>query len=87
MPSRWKSEDAGVQRHPVIIFLHGSSGVNNEPNVRGQSMGRRLSQLDVVASMSFIVVLLITPTRGLEQLFDASMGILDMVMSELGGDP
>eukprot|EP00928_Gymnodinium_smaydae_P062810 TRINITY_DN46582_c0_g1_i1.p1 TRINITY_DN46582_c0_g1~~TRINITY_DN46582_c0_g1_i1.p1 ORF type:complete len:279 (+),score=36.35 TRINITY_DN46582_c0_g1_i1:46-882(+) len=87
MPSTWTSADAGTQKHPVILFMHGAGGVNNEPNIRGQSMGRRLSSSDSAASMPFIVLLPVTPSRGWEQLFEPSMKILDVVMSTLGGDP
>jgi len=87
MPGTWSPADAGSGKHPVILFLHGAGGVDNEPNVRGQSMGRLLGTPEFASSFPFIALVPILPSRGWEQLFPALLPMLDMVNAELGGDP
>jgi predicted peptidase len=87
MPKDWKREDVGAKTYPVILFMHGAGGVNNEPNIRGQSMGARLSDPPRAGRMPFIVVLPVTPSRGWQQMFPACMDLLDLVHAQLGGNP
>ena len=79
---------AKEKKHPVLLFLHGSGGLNlNEKNIRGQSLGRMLSTPDFAAGVEHIVIIPMAPARPWSLHFPLVMALLDDKLAELGGDP
>ena len=86
LPSGWSKE--GTTTHPVLLFMHGSGGLNlNEKNIRGQSLGRMLSTPSFASNVKHIVLIPMAPSRPWSQHFPLVMELLDTALAELGGDP
>ena len=83
LPIGWTKESNA----PVLVFLHGSGGLDNEKNIRGQSLGFKLAQPEFASGVKHIVLIPIAPKRPWSLHFESVMAILELGLSELGGDP
>jgi predicted peptidase len=83
LPPRWTKDTL----HPVMLFMHGAGGLNNENNIRGQSLGRKLATPEFAASVEHVVLLPIAPSRPWSDHFDHVDRLLEYALEELCGDP
>ena len=84
LPKNW---DAEGPKLPVLLFLHGAGGVNNEDNVRGQSLTKMLLTPEYATGVGHIVLIPIAPARDWPNFFDPVLGLVDMAIADLNGDP
>jgi len=59
---RW--EAGGAAKVPSMVFMHGAGGINNEANIRGQSLGRMLADPAFAAEMPMLVIIPVSQQRG-----------------------
>lgn len=82
LPAGWSKDTL----HPVLLFLHGSGGLNNEGNIRGQSLGRKLGMAEFAAGIKHIVLIPIAPSRPWSDHFAHAMSLVDLAIKDLAGD-
>ena len=85
-----KYVQGGDAKHPLLLFLHGAGGVQNEGNVKGQSLGRMLveqgAEFMKEISFPFILIVPVAGQRGWQPQFESLMGLVDMAQKDLGAD-
>mmetsp|Transcript_14451 Transcript_14451/g.36288 ORF Transcript_14451/g.36288 Transcript_14451/m.36288 type:complete len:498 (-) Transcript_14451:198-1691(-) len=85
LPSTW----AATSLHPVLLFLHGVGGINNAKGCRNPGLTTQFPLLDpeYAAKVEHIVIVPVAKRPNWRHHFQATMDLLDMALSDLGGDP
>ena len=85
LPPKWTAAGS----HPVLLFLHGVGGINNGDGCRKPGLTTQFPLLDpkYAAKVQHIVIVPVAKQRNWRHHFDSSMALVDMALSQLGGDP
>ena len=85
LPPKWTAEAS----HPVLLFLHGVGGINNGDGCRKPGLTTQFPLLDptYAAKVQHIVIVPVAKQRNWRHHFDSSMSLVEMALSQLGGDP
>ena len=85
LPSNWTA----TSLHPVLLFLHGVGGINNAKGCRNPGLTTQFPLLDpeYAAKVEHIVIVPVAQRPNWRHHFQPTMGLLDMALSDLGGDP
>ena len=75
--------------HPVLLFLHGVGGINNAKGCRDPGLTTQLPLLNqsYAAKVEHIVLVPVAKRPNWRHHFDSAMALVNMALSELGGDP
>ncbi len=85
LPSTWTA----TSLHPVLLFLHGVGGINNAKGCRDPGLTTQFPLLDpeYAAKVEHIVIVPVAQRPNWRHHFEPTMALLDMAVSDLGGDP
>jgi len=75
--------------HPVLLFLHGVGGINNGKGCRNPGLTTQFPLLDpaYAAKVDHIVLVPVAKQPNWRHHFTLNMALVDMAISELGGEP
>ena len=84
LPPKWTASGP----HPVMLFLHGVGGINNGDGCRNPGLTTQFPLLDpaYAAKVPHIVLVPVAKQKDWRHHFGSSMALVDMAISELGGD-
>ena len=85
LPVGWTAEAS----HPVLLFLHGVGGINNGKGCRDPGLTTQFPLLDpaYAAGVEHVVLVPVARERNWRHHFEASMALVDMALTTLGGAP
>ena len=85
LPPNWTP----TSLHPVLLFLHGVGGINNAKGCRNPGLTTQFPLLDpeYAAKVEHIVIVPVAKRPNWLHHFQPTMALLDMALSDLGGDP
>ena len=86
LPPTWTDSSS---THPVMLFLHGVGGINNAKGCRNPGLTTQFPLLDTeyAAKVDTIVIVPVAKQANWRHHLNSSMALIDMALSELGGDP
>ena len=83
LPATWSR----ARTHPVLLFLHGVGGINNGKGCRNPGLTTQLPLLNpkYAAKIEHIVLVPVAQQLNWVHHFKSAMALVDMAVSELGG--
>lgn len=84
LPNGWSSEQK--DSYPLLLFLHGAGGLNNEDNIRGQSLTRNLADKKFIDKFPFVVITPILPVRPWMPYNELLLSLVKTSLVEFNGD-
>jgi pimeloyl-ACP methyl ester carboxylesterase len=85
LPSTWTTTSI----HPILVFLHGVGGISNAKGCRNPGLTTQFPLIDpeYAAKVEHIVIVPVAQRPNWRHHFNSTMDLLDMALSDLGGDP